>query len=294
MNHLFASGRFAHIPMLELVPLVGLPLFWIAAFFLFAFKCAIWGMPRTERIDRIAKSPYLPRIFMEFGYWMFTLPISICVKLGITANAVTVGSMLLTIAAAFAYGNGAFALGGWTLFFAFTCDAWDGIIARKTNTSSPSGEYFDSTIDRYNDLIGFLGFMYYYRNDPFPLFWVAAAMVGSTLVSYTRAKGEAVGIDPNVGYMQRHERAVYLGLSSVFAPFVAAFVEPNVEHPRYHLVVGTMALMAVLTNITAIWRARVVLRGLKARATGASVPPVVTAIDEPDEDDLELSREGAQ
>src|SRR6185369_4383814 len=169
-------------------------------------------MPRTARIDRIAKSPYMPRIIMEFGYWMFTLPIKVLIKLRVTPDMLTIGSLIVTIVAAFFIGAGSFAIGGWTLFLAFTMDAWDGIIARETGVSSIGGEFLDATIDRYNDLIGFLGFMFYYRNDPIPLALVTLALVGSTLVSYTRAKGEAVGVDPNVGWMQRHERGVYLGM----------------------------------------------------------------------------------
>src|SRR5439155_12575424 len=136
---------------------------------------------------------------------------------------------------------------------------WDGIIARETNVSSISGEFLDATVDRYNDIIGFLGIMFYYRNDPIPLALATASLIGSTLVSYTRAKGEAVGVDPNVGWMQRHERAVYLGVSAVFAPIFAAFIEGNVAHPRFHLVWLAMAIMAFTTNVTAVWRARFVL-----------------------------------
>ncbi len=139
-------------------------------------------------------------------------------------------------------------------------------MARATNQTSKSGECFDSTIDRYNDLITYLGFFYYYRNDKLALPLVALAMIGSTVVSYTRAKGDAFGIDASVGYMQRHERAVWLGCSTALAPIVAAFLEPEAPHPVYHLVVVVMALMAVMTNITALWRMSVVMNALRSGA----------------------------
>jgi phosphatidylglycerophosphate synthase len=253
------------LPVIDLITLVLLPAVWILAVGIFGVRSALFGMPRTARIDHIAQSPYLPRFLMEFGYWMFTLPVELCVRLGISANMITIGSMLLSIGAAISFGIGQFGIGSWLLFFAFTCDAWDGIVARKTNTSSITGEFFDATIDRYNDLIVFLGLMYYYRNDGLPLALASLAMIGSTLVSYTRAKGEAVGIDPNVGYMQRHERAVYLGSCTLFSPLLAAWIEPGVSHPRYHLTMATLALIAILTNVTAIWRFRYVLAGLRER-----------------------------
>ena len=109
--------------------------------------------------------------------------------------------------------------------------------------------------------------MYYYRNDPLPLALATLALVGSTLTSYTRAKGESVGIDPNVGWMQRHERGVYLGLATALAPVVAWFTERNAARPHYFSVVAALALMALTSNVTAIWRARFVLAGLHKRGT---------------------------
>jgi CDP-diacylglycerol--glycerol-3-phosphate 3-phosphatidyltransferase len=259
------------LPWAVKIPLLGLPTFWIVSFAIYLLRCAIFGMERTPRIDTVFKSPWLPRVVMEFGYWMFRIPVRLCIVLGITPNMITFGSLLLTVGGAVAIGMGHFALGGWTLLFAFTCDAWDGIVARATNNCSASGEFFDSTIDRYNDLITYLGYLYYYRNDKLMLPLVALAMIGSTLVSYTRAKGDALGIDASVGYMQRHERAVWLGVSTAVAPIVAAFVEPGSPQPLYHIVVIVMALMAVLTNITAFWRISVVMNGIKKRQ--ANRPP---------------------
>lgn len=251
------------LPWSVKIPLFGLPLFWITSFVIYLIRCALFGMERSARIDKVWQSPWLPRIVMEFGYWMFRIPVRMCIALGITPNMITFGSMVLTVAAAVAIGMGHFALGGWTLLFAFTCDAWDGIVARATNKCSPSGEFFDSTIDRYNDLITYLGYLYYYRNDKLAMPLVALAMVGSTLVSYARAKGDVFGINASMGYMQRHERAVWLGIGTCLAPIVAAFVEPEAVHPVYHLLVAVMALMAVMTNITAFWRISVVMTALQ-------------------------------
>jgi len=269
----FANGIhvLGRMPLTDSLPLVGLPLFWIVCCVYFCVRSAMSGMPRTARIDKIAKSPYMPRILMEFGYWMFTLPIKLLITLRVTPNMLTIGSLIVTIAGAVLVGLGYFTLGGWTMFLAFTMDAWDGIIARQTNVSSIGGEFLDATIDRYNDVIVYLGFMFYYRNDPIPLSLVTLTLIGSTLVSYTRAKGEAVGVDPNVGWMQRHERGVYLGIGTVIGPIVAAFAEGEVAHPRYHLVWVAMAIMAVTTNVTAVWRARYVLDGLRKKSAAPDV-----------------------
>jgi CDP-diacylglycerol--glycerol-3-phosphate 3-phosphatidyltransferase len=266
------------LPLTDLVPLLGLPLLWAVCFTAYGVRTLVFGMPRTPRLDRIAQSPYLPRIFLEFGYAMFTLPVAACARVGITPNQLTLSSLGLTLVAAVGFGAGRFGFAGWALLLAFMLDAWDGILARLTNRVTPSGAFLDSTIDRYNDVVAFLGILYYYRNDPLPLFLGAAALVGSTVVSYARAKGAAVGLDPNVGYMQRHERAVWLGAGAVFSPILAAFVEPAVAHPRFHLMIGSLLIVALTANLTAVWRMRVVMRGIEAaarRGPPASDSPVV-------------------
>jgi CDP-diacylglycerol--glycerol-3-phosphate 3-phosphatidyltransferase len=243
-----------------------LPLaFWVLMFLVFLAVSAVRGVPRTARIDRVARSPYLPRVVMEFGYWMLDAPANACVRLGITPNMITLLSLVFTVAAAGLFAGGRFFEGGWLLLIGFMCDAWDGIVARKTNRSSEAGEFFDATIDRYNDLFAFLGLMYYYRNDPLPCALAGATMIGSTLTSYTRAKGEACGVDPNDGWMQRHERGVYLGLATTTAPLIAHFTERGTLHPQFYGVVLMLAVMAVTANVTAIWRAKVVIEGLSRR-----------------------------
>lgn len=251
------------LPLPVLLPVIGLPAFWIICFLIYLLRCALFGMERTPRIDQLTSTPWLPRILMEFGYWMFKIPVRLCIALGISANMITAGSMVMTVMGAIAVGVGHFALGGWLLLLAFTCDAWDGIVARATKTESPTGKFFDSTIDRYNDVITYLGFMYYYRNDTVPLMLAVVTMIGSTVMSYARAKGEAVGIDPNVGSMQRHERAVWLGVSTAVAPIAAVYWESGVAHPIYHLPVVALGILAVMTNITAVQRIVFVMRGLR-------------------------------
>jgi CDP-diacylglycerol--glycerol-3-phosphate 3-phosphatidyltransferase len=137
------------------------------------------------------------------------------------------------------------------------------MLARERGTASMRGEFLDAIVDRYNDLIALLGLLYWYRNDPLPAALAAAALVGSTLVSYTRAKGEACGVDTPGGFMQRHERAVYLGVFTLLSPLVATWVEPGAAHPRFHLTIAMLAVVAVATNVTAVLRARHVLERMR-------------------------------
>jgi CDP-diacylglycerol--glycerol-3-phosphate 3-phosphatidyltransferase len=256
----FATGIEAlrAMPLLELIPIVGIPLYFLVVLLgTFTVRTLIWGMPITERIK--SGSKVLPRFLLEYGYWTIRVHVRLFIALRISANQITLLSLAFAVAGAVLIGMGRFSLGGWLMFFSFFCDAFDGIVARETGTSSNRGEFFDALVDRYSDIVICLGFLYYYRNDPIPALLVSLMMIGSSVMGYARAKGEAVGIDPNVGYMQRHERATYLGVLTVTAPIFAAFIEPHATHPMFHATLFAIALIAFFTNITAVWRALYVL-----------------------------------
>jgi phosphatidylglycerophosphate synthase len=223
---------------------------------------AIFGATCTPRFDKLAVGPWLPRLFLEYGYCLYRAPIRLCVALGIGADTLTAASIALAALGAVTIGRGQFTIGGWILLAAFTCDGMDGVLARATGSVSRRGEFLDSVADHYADPIGYLGFAYYYRERLPILLVVALAMLGSSLVSYTRAKGAALGVDTNIGVMRRFERAVWMGGGTVVAPIAAALLEPGAVRPIYHVVVGVMALLAVLTHYTVYLRARAVLRAL--------------------------------
>src|SRR5579883_555742 len=246
------------LPAIELVPLIGIPLYFLVILLgAFTLKTLLWGMPITERIK--SGSKVMPRFLLEYGYWTIRVHVKMFMALHFSANAITVLSLGFAAAGAYFLALGRFSLGGWLMFFSFFCDAFDGIVARAAGTSGDRGEFFDAVIDRYNDMVVGLGYLYYYRNDLVPAALVALMMIGSTAMGYARAKGEAVGIDPNVGYMRRHERATYLGVLTVMAPIISAFIEPHATHPMYYSALLAIGLVAVFTNVTAIWRAAYVL-----------------------------------
>ena len=94
-------------------------------------------------------------------------------------------------------------------------DILDGRVARETGLASKFGSFYDSTLDRVSEIVVYFSLYAYFR--PLPSFWwvgyvVILAMVGSLMVSYTRAKAEALGVECKVGTMQRPERVVMLGL----------------------------------------------------------------------------------
>ena len=218
-----------------------------------------------SRPRRPVRGDALPAILIDFGYWLLGAFIPLFRYLHITPNALSLLSLPACLGAAMTVATGHFGFGGPLLLFAFSLDAWDGVLARELGIASDAGEVIDATIDRYNDVLVMLGFLYYYRADLFPWLLASAALIGTVVVSYTRAKGESFGVDTEIGFMQRHERALWLGVATLVAPAVASLLEEPSSHPYYHAVVVTLGAVALGTNITAVRRARLVVARLVSR-----------------------------
>lgn len=129
-------------------------------------------------------------------------------------------------------------------------DIFDGRVARLSGLGSKFGAFYDSTLDRISEMVVFLGMLSLYNDyrlelgDVGMIYLIMLAMAGSQMISYTRARAEALGLDCRVGLMPRAERIVLIGLSALL------FGESN--HGVALKVV--IALLAVLTNLTAFQR----------------------------------------
>ena len=229
--------------------------YFIVAFAIFSARTWVRGMPvDTEVVGRPA-SAMLSRYFRHFIMWLLSPWQRGVVKLGITPNMLTFASLAAALGAGVAAAVGNFALGGWLYILCGIFDILDGRVARIRRQVTSSGAFFDSVIDRYAELFVFGGLTVFYK-DSWVLYAVMLASLGSLMVSYTRARGESLGVtNLNIGVMQRPERLVYLGVSMVFAPLVEATLGHGVL-PLYALAVGGVLLLAVSTNMTAIRRIR--------------------------------------
>ena len=129
-------------------------------------------------------------------------------------------------------------------------DILDGKVALGSNQKSLFGAIFDSTLDRYSEFFIYLGLALHFRNH-WALWLTFFSILGSTMVSYTRARAEGLGIECKIGLMQRAERMVFLSLGSIVG---AAF---QILNP---VMIGVLAIIAVISNITAFQRAFYVKR----------------------------------
>ncbi len=142
-------------------------------------------------------------------------------RTGVTPNAITTVGALLIGVSAVAYGLGHMHWGGGFLLASGIIDTLDGAVARLGEQTSRWGAFYDSTLDRIGDgalFIGLGSWMIYAPHIHFRELSIVACMLGiltSLLVSYMRARAEAVGIDCKVGIAQRAERILGLGLTTI-------------------------------------------------------------------------------
>lgn len=161
-------------------------------------------------------------------------------RIGITPNMATMIGLVLNIIVAIILGFGHPIIAGVLLLFASAFDMVDGSIARATNTISKFGGFFDSTIDRYSEIVVYIGLLVWLNtttDDHLGSLLVLIATSGALMISYARARAEALGYNASVGFLARPERVILLAVCLI------------IHQPMWALWV-----LAPLTHITAIWR----------------------------------------
>ena len=164
----------------------------------------------------------------------------------------------LGLAAGIAYALGALSPAGWLVLLGGLADVLDGRLARALGVVSRSGAFLDSTLDRFAETFAYAGLAVGFAGSPRRVMVVALALGGSLLVSYARARGQALGVDCRGGVMQRAERLVLLALASLLDP---AFVALAHAAPG-SLLIAALTLIAAGSLGTAIYRTRVIARAL--------------------------------
>lgn len=144
-------------------------------------------------------------------------------RLGIHPNTLTVVGMLLQVGVGVVFGLGHIMLGGWLLLVVAPVDVLDGALARLLGRQSRFGAFLDSTLDRFSDAALILGLtVHYLRQMAYTeVALLLVSLVAATLVSYVRARAEALGFPCKIGVLTRMERIVLIGaLSAVGLPLV--------------------------------------------------------------------------
>ncbi len=163
-------------------------------------------------------------------------------KAGISADAVTATGIVMAVFAAIAIGSGQLHLGLLLLILTGIPDLLDGAVAKASGKSSLRGAFFDSVSDRVTDGLLFGGITYYLvatDGRPWVVMLPVAGYITASIVSYIRAKADALGFDAHTGIVERAERFVLLAIGLLF---------------YRNLLIPILALIVVLNVITAAQR----------------------------------------
>ena len=187
------------------------------------------------------------------------------IKIGITPNFITTTGLILNIVAAciFLYAGmkgerGDFYYIGWgggIILFAGLFDMMDGQVARIGGLASTFGALYDSVLDRYSELVTLGAICFCLSENDYPIGAVItfAALIGSLMVSYVRARAEGLGLECKIGFMQRPERVVLTCLGLLVCGITATQAKHLSFDPMLLLIIP-MGFIAIFANLTAFAR----------------------------------------
>jgi phosphatidylglycerophosphate synthase len=196
-------------------------------------------------------------------YEQATIPLGrLCLRLGLTANILTLISLLIGGAAAYSIARGGFVAGVGLIMLMGLADMLDGATARAGGTANAYGTVLDHVVDRYAEFMILLGVMLSGAVAPV---WVMLALFGMVMASYVRARAESTGLvaSCNVGFAGRQEKLVLLCLGLLIQPIV----------PWLELLQWAVIAIAVVSHITAVQRLLYTYRVIVGAAGGEALRP---------------------
>lgn len=181
-------------------------------------------------------------------------------RIGVSPDMLTILGMLFHFLFAWLIATGHFLLAGILIFLIVPLDALDGSLARKIGRKGNFGAFLDSTSDRIAEIILYSGYISWFSQQEEWLVAVAAyaAATGSLMVSYTRARAEALDYNCKIGIFSRVERYVVIVASLVLSALIPQLAAIGI----YVLAVGTW--FTVVQRVLHVWK--------QARARTAEEP----------------------
>lgn len=171
------------------------------------------------------------------------LPVARCMeRVGLTPNLVTLIGLLIAVGGAWLVAVGEWWMGGIVVLFGGVFDMFDGALARMTGRASKFGALLDSVVDRVSEAVALFGILAYYlvSDNDVGAALAYAAIIGSLMVSYMRARSEGLGIDCKVGVMTRPERVAAIGFGLIAAHWLPVVMP---------VVLGTIGALAAVTAV---------------------------------------------
>jgi len=218
----------------------------------------------------------LPKHLQDMGLRLLDPLVQPLIRRGVDPNYITTVGFLVTVSAGVAFFMGHPRIAGALVLLGGFFDILDGQVARGSGRTTIFGAFYDATLDRMSEVVMFIGILSLYGgwhpdfDYPWMVYVVGLALGGSLMISYTRARAEALGLDCTVGMMQRTERVVLIGSSALF---FGGSLEGAV-------LTWVLLVITVLTNFTVFQRIYWVHRHTSQAATPERRPhaarPTVT------------------
>ena len=180
------------------------------------------------------------KLYASFDFAL--IPIAdFLIRFGLTPNRLSVIGLLLNFMAAFCILQGGLFIGGFIYLFAGLIDLFDGTVARRGGLSTEFGGFLDSNFDRIAEGVIFAAIAYIFadQGNAVTASVVVLALLGSFMVSYTRARAEALGLVGKSGIASRFERLLLISIA-----LMADFLETAIY---------ILALFTLLTVAQRIW-----------------------------------------
>lgn len=219
------------------------------------------GRPMDPEVARRPATALLGRWVRDWLMWLITPLERAFIRAGVSPDVFNYLGALLGLLAGVAYAAGALSTAGWLVLLGGLTDVFDGRIARARGIATARGAFLDSTLDRFAETFAYMGVALYFVDSYWGTLATITALGGSLLVSYARARGEALGVSCKEGLMQRAERLVLLALASILDAPVSQWL----GWPHGALLGGIAAVIGLGSLGTAIYRTVTITQELGRR-----------------------------
>ncbi len=233
-------------------------LFLLTAVSGYAVRTLLVGRKQEAKLERYGGTVLFGAWLMEAIYWAIRLPGRGFARLGVDPDALTWTSLFVTLASAPIAASGHFSTAGLVFLIGASFDAFDGMVARETGKATRGGAILDSVLDRISDAAPLAGLVVFYRFSAWQMAIPLIAIVGGQLVSYVRAKAEAMQLDLPSGLMRRHERIAYISGALIIAPMLSPLLGTPMSavHPATLTVLALVAITSMFAALRLLSAAR--------------------------------------
>jgi CDP-diacylglycerol---glycerol-3-phosphate 3-phosphatidyltransferase len=237
-----------HERLVVLAPALVPVVLGLLAFVVFSGLCLLGHRPETGENRKHSRFFYF---FIDYFLWVLKPVERFIVSTRISPDAITYSSLACCATAGLAIATGHLATAGWMYIVAGGLDVLDGRLARATGRQTKAGAFLDSVTDRWGELFVFVGFAWWLRDSAWLLVDLLA-LSGSVMVSYTRARGEGLGIVLDGGAMQRAERIALVAIGTLVTAWFHCVQETRYIAP--HVIGAALLMVGIGSTATSISR----------------------------------------